>query len=173
MRNNLIFFENRIEKLEKIKQNEIDVFDSDQIDINNDNHDDDKKLNNHNDEIESQTSDFDNDDETFTKKRRINFNTLRNNVKKISTFNNVSNRITKSSYEIKKLRNKFFQKNNETLQLKIQLLKNRNVVAKHCKKHNDDYYRFKNENYRRNFKRVFKLEKFKQQIVINYSNFMN
>ena len=55
----------------------------------------------------------------------------------------------------------FFQKNNKTLQLKIQLLKNRNIVAKHRKKHNDDYYRFKNENYRCNSKRVFKFKKLK------------
>ena len=169
----MIFSENRIEKLEKIEQNEIDVFDSDQVDVNNDNHDDDEKSSNHNDEIESQTDDFDNNNETLTKKRRIDFNTLRNNVKKISAFSNVSNRITKSSREIEKLRNKFFQKNNEALQLKIQLLKSRNVVAEHRKRHNDDHYRFKNENYRCNFKHAFKLEKLKQQVVINYSNFMN
>ncbi|CAF9938738.1 MAG: hypothetical protein HETSPECPRED_001177 [Heterodermia speciosa] len=173
LRNNLTLFENRIEELEEIEQDEIDVFDSDQADADNDNHDDDEKLGNHNDEIESQAGDFDDDDEAFTKKRRTDFNTLRSNVKEISASNNVSNRTTKSNREIEKLRNKLLQKNNETLQLRIQLLKSRNVVAEHRRKHNDDYYRFKNENYRRNSKRASKLEKFKQQAVINYSDFMN
>ena len=172
MRNNLTFFENRIEELEEVESDEIDVFDSDQVGVDGDNHGDDEKSDNHNDEIESQANDFDDDDVAFTKKRRIDFRTLRGNVKKISTFSNVSNRITESSREIKKLRNMLFQKNNEALQLKIQLLKNRNVAAEHRRKHNDDHYRFKNEDYRRNFKRVFRLEKFKQQAVIN-SNFMN
>ena len=173
LRDNLTLFKNRIEELEEIESDEIDAFDSDQADVGDDNHDGGEKSGNHNDEIESQANDFDDDDVAFTKKRRIDFRTLRGNVKRTSAFSNVSGRITKSSREIEKLRNMLFQKNNEALQLKIQLLKSRNVVAEHRRRHNDDHYRFKNEDYRRNFKRAFRLEKLKQQAVINYSDFMD
>ena len=173
LRNNLTLFENRIEKLEEIESNEIDVFDSDQADADDDNHDGGEKSDNHNDEIGSQANDFDDDDVALTKKRRIDSRTLRNNVKKTLAFSNVSDRTTKSNREIERLRNMLFQKNNEALQLKIQLLKSRNVAAEHRRKHNDDHYRLKNEDYRRNFKRASKLEKLKQQAVINYSDLMN
>ena len=173
LRSNLTFFENRIEELEEIESDEIDASNSGQADIDGDNHGDDEKSDNHNDEIESQASDFDDDDVAFTKKRRIGFRTLRSNVKRTSAFSNVSSRTTESNREVEKLRNMLLQKNNEVLQLKIQLLKSRHVAAGHRREHNDDHYRLKNEDYRRNSKRASRLEKLKQQAVINYSDFMN